>query len=708
MNDLRFLYLFLLVPLRATWKVILVMLCLLALVGSLFYAMTIDLVLDNPLFNATPEPIAQITKWQPKDNTIIFDKDGNVISEQFNEYHVYIPFEKIPQEMINAIVAIEDRKFWKHQGIDIYGIVRAASHLIRNQKGRYTQGASTITQQVVKNLLLTKEKTITRKLREIVLSLYLESYLTKEKIMEIYCNQIFLGHGSYGVGAAARRYFGKEVSELKTHQFALIAGLFQLPGRYNPQKYPKRAKQRQETVLKAMKSSGYLTDQHYALALNAPMEYEEYQSRTKLAAPYFVDYTIEQAQEILSEKGIQLKDSGLKIYTTLDTQLQTMAENSIAESESIYKMMKAHLIKDNKILNQQRREILEIDKAEGKINDVEASLLAFDRKTGKIVAMVGGRDYDTSQFNRTTKALRAPGSVFKSFTYSYGLKQGKNWNDMYYISPITIGNYRPRTEQAKLFSETTLLEAFYKSVNSPAVTLGTELGVLNVINHAKRLGVETELKDEAATLLGSSEVTIMDMAKAYSTLANYGNKITPVAITKITNKEGIIIYEAPSLQERSKQVLDVKSAELIVQGLKEVLRRGTGYKISYLSGYAAGKTGTSNKSKDNWFCGFTNDLVVVAWLGNDDQNSFSGAVSASNTAAPLWGKFVSKTFKKLNTARLSAPRYLRAARINKQYGHRDANGITMYFLAGKVPEKKESDLMRINNGEKIRIGLNDF
>lgn len=689
MKKFIFLYYFFLLPLRSVFKITQTTLFVGGLIVSLIYCFGLNLALKNEIFFAGPKDIESITNWKPHNNTQIFDGNGILISEQFNDYHIYTPFNDIPPKMIEAIIAIEDRKFWNHPGIDIFAILRASKSLI--QTGDVSQGASTITQQVVKNLVLSNEKTISRKLREIVLSLYLETVLSKEQIMEIYCNQMFLGFGSYGVAAAAKRYFNKNLSEITYAEAALIAGLFQLPGKYNPLKYPEAAKARQREVLAAMEDAQVITNKMAKKFAEQNLTYTDYTSQTKIAAPYFVDYAVQSANQILGELGLDIKDSGLKIHTSLNLELQQIAEDTIANAEKTYTLMERHLIPENEMNENSHK--------------VEASMLVLERKTGKIVAMVGGRDYEKSQFNRTTQAMRAPGSLFKPITYSLGLKNGKDWNDLYYISPITIGNYRPRTEDAKLFTETTLLSAFYKSVNSPAVTLGSELGMERVIRHANNLGLTSPIKDEAASLLGSSETTMLDIARLYSTFANKGIRIEPFAITKIEDSQGKILFENQTL---SKRVLDQVTAELIQEGMKQVITRGTGYKISHLSQRAAGKTGTSNRSKDNWFAGYTEDLVVVTWLGNDDQNPFSGVVSAANTAAPIWGDFINSSIRKLHTPKLKRPRSLVSARVNRHYGNLSETGMTMYFHPHRVPKKEKSDLEKINLGQDLRISLNDF
>ena len=397
----------------------------------------------------------------------------------------------------------------------------------------------------------------------------------------------------------------------------------------------------------------------------------------------------------MEELDLDIKDSCLKIYTSLDQNIDKFSQSILKDSTEVFRKMEKSIVWDNKQENSNAQTI-------------EGALLVMDRRTGKILTMTGGRDYDISQFNRTIHSLRAPGSVFKAVTYALGLEKGKAWNKQYYISPITIGNYRPRTQHSKLFTETTMLQAFYQSINSPAVLLGNELGVKNVLKFGQRLGIETALKDEAATLLGSSEVTMMDMARVYQTFANDGVAISPLAIERIETRAGKLIYEAKNIKERSRRVISQSTSKLITEGLRSVIRYGTGYKIRHLSGKAAGKTGTSNKSKDNWFCGFTDDIVVISWLGNDDQNSFRGNISASNTAAPIWGKLVSKTINYLNTPRLKRSSQLEYAKIHPRYGHRDNLGVGMYFLRGMVPRQEESDLMALETGEKLRVGMNEF
>lgn len=683
------------VPLRSIGTLCSITLVTLFFLVTVMYAISFEFILNQKILSAQISDIMKIQDWRPRDNSIILDRNGKVISEQFNEYHVYIPYEEIPKKMIDAIIAIEDRKFWEHTGIDIYSILRAAKTHLNPRHSGLKQGASTITQQVVKNLLLSNEKTITRKIREVVLSLYIEKVITKEKIIEIYCNTMFLGQGSYGVGAASKRFFNKDLKNLDFHETALIAGLFQSPGKYNPARYPDRAKERQQKVLLSMYESGVIGEKELGFLQKKKLNYKRYESSHGKIGPYFVDFAIEKSKEILKEKDYSLKDSGLKIYTTLDSTLDTYAQKVLKSSGHVFSTMEKSIVWDNKLR-----------KPDAQV--VEGALLVLDRRTGEILTMAGGRDYSESQFNRATNSLRAPGSTFKPITYALGLDKGIPWSKQYYISPITIGNYRPRTQHSKLFTETTLLQAFYQSINSPAVLLGNELGVKNVITFGKKLGIETPLKDETATLLGSSEVTMLDMGRVYQTFANKGVSVEPIAITKIETNDGTVLYKSKKIKERSKRNLDQYSSGLINEGLKSVVRYGTGYKARYLGEKVAGKTGTSNKSKDNWFCGFTDDLVVITWLGNDDQNSFRGNVSASNTATPIWAEFVSKSINYLGTRNLQKSRNLKYLRVHPRFGHRDNAGIGMFFKPGTEPKREKSDLMALEEGEQLRVGMNEF
>jgi penicillin-binding protein 1A len=648
-----------------------------------------SVVLQHPIFQVSKEDLRPITQWRPKSNTVIFDRKGRKIGEQFHQYHIYTPYEQIPKDFIHSLIAIEDNTFWKHNGFDIQAIARVISQYFRGDSDLYGQGASTLTQQVVREFLLSREKNFTRKIREIVLAMALEKNLSKKKILEIYANQMFLGNGSYGVGAAAHRYFAKTVEELNLAEWSLIAGMFQSPSRYNPHRYPLKAKKRQLQVLKALERTEYITTEERIALSKAPLNYVEYQPLYGQVAPYFIDNVASEVKNILEKEN--LNDSGLKIYTSLDLDLQQIADQAMKENEPLFDEYKSRVYET---FERQRNDE----------NLIEASILVLDNKTGGIVSMVGGRDHQISQFNRAIDAIRSPGSAFKTAIYGLALKNGKSWNDTMYVAPITIGNYRPNNPTRDFLKESTLLKSFYMSSNSPAVSLGDELGIANVNRFASSLGVESHLKNEAGTLLGSSEVSMLDLARMYLTIANKGVKVDPVSVLRIEDSHGKVIYTSPEVSSRSTRVLDPQTSGLLIKGLSQVIERGTGYKARHLNGLAAGKTGTSNKSDDNWFCGFTNDLTIIAWVGNDQHNRIGGA-NASKIAVPLWASFAEKSIKHLKSSRLPISGGLISARVNPDFGNLDPYGVRMYFRPHQVPKKKTSDLAIINQGKKIRAEM---
>jgi penicillin-binding protein 1A len=638
------------------------------------------------LFSVSDSQLDLIVNRKPDDNSLVYDRDGNKIGEYFNTYNIYIPYEKIPKDMINAIVAIEDRSFWTHQGFDPRGIVRAAIAKVKGHS--LQQGASTITQQVVRHFLLPKEKSIQRKLQEISLAWHLEKKLPKEKIIEIYANTMFLGNGSYGIGAAAYRYFGKSIDQLKTQEFALIAGLFQSPSRYNPSRHPKRAKQRQTLVLKSMYAAGMLNFPRTQKLIKATLAYEEYKPINTATSPYFIDYVKEQAMNLLREKGRSVDGQGLRIYTTLDTKMQKLAEQSIEESAEL--------------LNQAQSRVAQIRDKKGKVRQatLETAILSVDPRSGEILSMVGGRDYSKTKYNRTYQAMRSPGSAFKPIVFSLALEKKMRWSDVIYVSPVSINNYRPHTPDEDFLTETTLMRAFYRSMNTPTIEVGQRLGLGPVIEHAKKLGIRSPIKEEFGSMLGSSDVTMMDMARVYSAFANEGNLVDQIAIRKIVDRSGKIIYKAPTVAERTTRVMTPQIAYLMTQGMRAVLAMGTGYTSARLAGVAAGKTGTSNDSADNWFCGYTGNHVAITWVGTDEHAKIHGDVTGGKLALPIWDRYITKTFDVRKPGGFRAPSGLVTTFIHPKFGNRSPNGVRMYFLRGNEPPQDSSALEVLSQSQE--------
>lgn len=649
---------------------------------SLFISIFGVLVLmrDIGLFSDNNQALKVIQQYRTPDNSVVLDRNGEKIGEFFTNYQVFVPYREIPPDLIKALLAIEDRNFFYHKGFDPKGLMRAVVNYLRS--GQADQGASTLTQQVVRHFLLTKERSMTRKIQEIILSLKLERTMPKERILEIYVNTMFLGNGSYGVGSASQRYFGRPIAQLKTHELALIAGLFQSPSRYNPNKYPDRAKKRQKLVLKAMQSAGYLSEARVKQLLDTPLIYTEYVPLNAAVAPYFLDYIKSETEKITSRLEISALGRGLRIYTSLDTALNSLATEAIRDEGT-----KLDSIAESLGPTSQQR---------GPTNSrVEAAMLVVNPLTGDVLGMVGGRDYSKSQYNRSSQSMRSPGSTFKPVVFSLALSKESKWNDVVYVSPIMIGNYRPKGIKSDFLSETTLYRAFYKSMNTPAVELGEKIGLANILEHARRLGVQSPLKNEIGTILGGSDVSMMDMARMYSTFAAEGNQTDLQVITKIEDRSGRILYLAKPVEKRTTSVMRPEIAYLVTEGLRGVLKHGTGSQSARLASIAVGKTGTSNEAADNWFCGYSSDLVAIVWVGTDDHSPMPGNSAGGTLALPIWDRFMS------SAARLKAPKPFRrpagiaAAYVNPQYGSRSPNGVEMFFLKGTEPTESASPLEEI-------------
>lgn len=653
----------------------------LALFVALILFMTIifsALWLNNlGIFNIDDNQLNAILHHEPADNSIVFDRNGKEIGEFYSHYQIYVPYNEIPRPMVEAVLAIEDRQFFEHSGIDVRAIARAIAVRIGGKKTQ--QGASTITQQVVRHFLLTNERTVERKIKEAALSLRLETLLSKEKILEIYLNEMFLGNGTYGVGAAARRFFGKDLRDLDMQEFALIAGLFQSPSRYNPAKYPNQARKRQKLVLKAMADNKSISARDYKLFIKKPLVYQFTSSVNTQLAPYFIDYIAEETKNLMQDGMI--KNQGLRIYTTLDSSIQDAANKAVAENEGSLQRLEAQLPKTK----------------ENKVYPAEVALLVTHPRTGEILAMVGGRNYHQSQFNRTWQSQRQPGSLFKPVVYSLALQRGFNWSDMYYVAPIAIDNYRPKNFSDSFLTETTMYRAFYMSMNTPTVELGSRLGVNEIMQHAKKLGVRTPLKKETGTILGASDVTMMDIARMYGIFASEGNSTPLVAITKIMDRQGNVLFGQKDLNDRQSQVLSPQVNYLMLSGLQAVLRHGTAAKAGEFADIAAGKTGTTNESRDNWFCGFTTNLLAVAWVGTDHPAGLGAQSTGTSLALPLWMGLMQRLPQVKEAKPFAQPEGVVLAKVHPRFGYLDPDGVSMPFMLGQEPATYSSTLKIVND-----------
>ena len=527
-------------------------------------------------------------------STVIVAENGNEIQSFGQVYSEVVRSEELPQYVIDAIISTEDRRFYSHFGFDFISFTRA---MVTNLfKGRYAQGGSTITQQVAKNLFLTPNKTIKRKVQELLLAFWLENKFSKEQILTLYLNRVYLGAGTYGIEAASQKYFQKSSRDLNLKEAAVIAGMLKAPSRYNPIASQERALERARVVLQNMVNNNTISEEEKEAALKMRMGPEKY-SKVE-GGKHFADWVYAETNDYVGER-----DNDVYVYTTLDQDLQQKAEK---------------VLRENIIKNSGR-------------NVTQGAVVVLD-KTGAIKAMVGGINYEASQFNRATQALRQPGSAFKTFFYLEALIEGWKPEDKLQDRPIQIGNWRPENISKKYYGEVTLEQALVKSYNLATIDLARQISLSNVIKLAKKMGISTPLEKSAALALGVSEVKILDMAAAYATLANGGYAVWPYAIKEIYTRDGYQIYVRSDNEPT--RIVKEKFINRLTPMLEKVISQGTG-KAANIWRFSAGKTGTSQDYRDAWFAGFTDDLICVVWVGNDDNSPMKG-ISGGNLPAKIW------------------------------------------------------------------------
>lgn len=529
-----------------------------------------------------------------------------------------LKYEEIPEVLRNAILSAEDQRFFFHPGIDVKGIGRA--FYVNLTGNEIKQGASTITQQLVKNTFLTPEKTFTRKFSEAFLALALEKQMSKEDIFALYCNEVYLGQygitGIHGVEQAARVYFDKDLKDLNITEAATIATMIKNPNRFAPQKNDSEAKARREWIIAKMSESGFITNQQAENALKTELILAKPKNNDQTVAPYFVDAAIRRLTERFSE-DIYNTNFNRRVYTTIDTQLQVIAEKAVVN------------------------EIAKLDKIYAKKGKrIQASLVSIDPHTGHILAMVGGRDYKESQFNRVTDAKRQPGSVFKPFIYATALERGmtpvKTFADSKTEFNFDNGKpYIPANYGGSYSNSTiTMKTALAKSSNVVAVKTAMDTGLKNVAVKAKEFGFEN-IEAYPSMALGTMEVTPLQLAAAYAVFANGGKQVEPTFVSKIVSGEDKIIYESAASE---KQIVSDKTAFMITDMLEAVVSRGTAQAAKNALGKNVEFAGKTGSSKDGWFVGYTPNLVTVAWIGFDETEDIG--MTGGEVALPLWTEFM--------------------------------------------------------------------
>jgi penicillin-binding protein 1A len=526
----------------------------------------------------------------------LLDHEGEVFATLGDRYGAYLHLDQMSPWLPKAVIAIEDHRFYQHPGIDPLGIMRA---FMRNlEEGRVVQGGSTISQQLAKLAFLTPERSLVRKIKEALYTLWIEARFAKDEILEAYLNRLYLGSGAYGVDGAARHYFDKPASALSLAEAAMIAGLIQAPSRYAPTRDLRLAQQRAAVVLDSMVRADMLRPEQAAKAKAEPARLAR---PTLRAAGYFADWVVADGR-----LHTETPQTSLVIRTTLDQALQRAAETTVKD------LLAQH--------------------GEGRQADQAALVvMSFD---GRIRAMQGGRAYAQSQFNRVTQAQRQPGSAFKLFVYLAALEQGIMPEDWLSAEPIEVDGWQPRNFEGKHTGQMPVVDAFARSVNTASVRLAEHVGRDKVIAMAERLGITSKLRNDPSLALGSSEVSLLELTAAYAEVANGGHLVWPEGIEKVAAGEEVLYRRRPV----KGRVLEPAVVRAMTAMLETALVRGTGRQAA-LRRFAAGKTGTSSDHRDAWFVGFTDELVVGVWVGNDDGRPMRG-VTGGGLPAQIFREFV--------------------------------------------------------------------
>lgn len=545
-------------------------------------------------FSLSQNGVFRIPEREP--GIMILADDGTRLAEQGSFRGDGTRLADLPDYVPQALIAIEDRRFRSHYGVDPLGLGRAI--FTNLQSGRMVQGGSTLTQQLAKNLFLTPARTLERKLQEAVLAVWLETQFSKDEILQLYLNRVYYGSGATGIESAARTYYRKPAAELTLAEAATLAGILPAPSAYNPAKNPERAAQRARLVLQAMREEGYISPEDAQLAIDAPASVQA--SDYVPATQYVADWVVEQLPDLAGAY-----DQSIVVETTIDAGLQAAAELALRRR-----------------LNEEGR----------KLKASEGALVTFDTM-GAVKALVGGKSYRKSQFNRVTKAKRQPGSAFKPFLYLAAIEAGYGPASVMEDEPVRIGNWQPENYRQKYLGPVTLETAFALSLNTIAAKLVVAVGPERVIAVARRLGITAPLGTDASIALGTSEVTPLELTAAFVPFANNGYPVIPHVVTRITTRDGRVIYERKG--DGFTQVITDFDLGALNRMMRAVVTEGTGKKAQFGGYDIAGKTGTSQDYRDAWFVGYSADYVTGVWVGNDD-NAPTRKVTGGGLPAEIW------------------------------------------------------------------------
>ncbi len=567
----------------------------------LFFALGIGTGFALIVVNQQLPDVRQLENYTLPQATEIYSSSGRLLTRMSSEgRYDPVPITELPQYLQDAVISAEDRRFWQHEGVDFLGLMRAV--YINASRGKAVMGASTITQQLIKNLLLTPEQTAKRKVAEALLAFQLERHYSKQQILELYMNLVFLGHNVYGFEAASQIYFGKSARQISIAEAALLAGIIRSPEYFSPYHRPEEANKLKELVLNQMAEDQRITPEQKEQAMKQKIQLVGL--RTSYPHPYFLDYVSAKLRQDYGDAPF--RTGGWKVYTTLDPALQTRAESLLSSDLPRLQRLGAS----------------------------QAALVAIDPRNGHVRALVGGVSYRLSQFNRAFQAQRQVGSTFKPFVYLAGFENGKNLQTRYNDAPTNFGGYRPRNYDRRFRGEVSLLQSLTQSLNIPTIKLAQDIGMGKVINAAHRAGIKSPIGEDLSAAIGSSEMNLLELTSAYGTFAQNGQRVEPTVITKIVDSEGMVLYEH---SPRPEQVLDPGATAMLNAALKNVINAGTGTGAQ-IGRPAAGKTGTTDQAFDTWFVGYVPQLVTGIWAGNDNPSATRGG--GGSMCAPLWRSFM--------------------------------------------------------------------
>jgi penicillin-binding protein 1A len=616
-------------------------------------------------FTILPRSLPSVTAletFQPLQGSKIYDDNDELLTELHVERRIFVPLAHMPQSLRDAVIATEDRRFYRHWGVDPIGIARAVFSNYR--RGRIVEGGSTITQQLTKLLFLTPDKSLERKMKEAVLALELERRYSKDRILEMYLNQVYYGNGAYGIEAASRTYFGKSVSELTVREAALLAGLPRAPSSYSPFEHPDAAKRRREVVLRRMAEFGVLKDAEVKrlartdLGLIPP-------ERRRTTGQYFLEY-VQQTLEAKYGADMVFK-GGLNVYTTLNPAMQLTAEQALRDG------LKA----------------LEGRTAKGRAGEhPEGAIVTVEPQTGYVRAMVGGFDFFRSEFNRAVQARRQPGSAFKPFVYIAALESGFTPATRVEDAPVSYAvgpngqAWKPDNYDRKFRGPTTLQQAIEESVNVVTVKVQERIGLTHTIQVARRLGISSPLDANLSLALGTSDLTLLELTSAYGALANQGSWLPPTTLRYVTDAQGKLLEEhVPD----GREAVAPETAYIITHMLRGVVERGTGQAAKVLGRPIAAKTGTTNDYSNAWFIGFTPRLATGVWVGYDRPRSLGKDETGSRVAVPIWVSYMGKVLGDSPREDFLVPERVVIVPVDLDPSNECVRVVSMAFVKGTEP-----------------------